>query len=314
MQEIILGLIYAMLWSSASVAAKIGFQGAAPLTILDARFFLAGAILLTVVYAVQRGSAVPSGKQWGHLIILALCNSTIYLGFGWLALREVSAGIFALVVAANPFLVALMSSIWLKREVSSREWLGMFISTAGLMVAIAPALSPDLAALVGSTAKATASPLGILLTVLAVLTYAFGSVYFKWAKVGLPGIVINAWQIIIGAALLLPFAIMLNGPNLPVITVPLAGALLWSVFAVSIGAVLIWFYLLRRDPLRASFWLFLNPIFGYLWAWLFLGEPIHVTDLIGTGLVLAGLVISGALSVRATQSKLIPRSISAGDA
>jgi drug/metabolite transporter (DMT)-like permease len=50
----------------------------------------------------------------------------------------------------------------------------------------------------------------------------------------------------------------------------------------------------KRDPLWASTWLLLAPVFSYLQAALVLGEPIGWTDLFGSGLVVAGLIISGA--------------------
>lgn len=285
--DIALGLLFAILWSSASIAGKIGLHDAPPLTVLDARFFIAGALLLSYNYVLLRQTPRPKGRQWLHLLVLALTNSTIYLGLAWLALREVSAGIFNLFVASNPFIVALLSSLWLKRSVSRKEWLGMIVSALGLLTATLPSLG---------TSQASAH--GILLTVVSVTTYAFGSVYFKWARLKLPNLVINSWQISFGAFLLLPFAILLNGPTLPQITSNLVGALAWSVLAVSIAAVLIWFYLLKKDPLRASMWMFLTPVFGYLQAALILGEPIHVFDVIGTALVMLGLALSGTIDVR----------------
>ena len=102
----------------------------------------------------------------------------------------------------------------------------------------------------------------------------------------------------IGAVLLLPFAIWFNGNHVPQFTGNLITALSWSVLAVSIGANLLWFRLLKKDPLRANMWLFLNPIFGYIIAWLVLGERMNLTDFVGLALVMAGLLISGTINLR----------------
>jgi probable blue pigment (indigoidine) exporter len=60
---------------------------------------------------------------------------------------------------------------------------------------------------------------------------------------------------------------------------------------VSILAVQLWLKLLKADAVKASLWLYLCPIFGFIYsAWLF-DEPITVLTLIGTVLVLVALYI-----------------------
>ncbi len=293
-----IGLLFAFLWASGPIAAKIGFKGSPPLTILDARFFLAATIMLTLNYGIQRNNPLPKRTDWKHIVILALTNSTIYLGFSWLALREISAGVYNLFIACNPFLVAIFSSFWLGRKVTRQEWLGMMVSAVGLIIATSPTL-----------ASSQVSIGGLLMAATAVTTYALGSVYFKWAKVDLPGRLLNGWQIGIGGIILLPFAAALNGPTLPTITPNLVGGLSWSIIAISICGLALWFYLLKKDPVRANMWMFLTPVFGYMQAALVLGEPIRVTDIVGTVLVLMGLVVSGTIELRwwsKTESPPIP--------
>jgi drug/metabolite transporter (DMT)-like permease len=284
--DIFLGLLFALLWSSAPVASKIGLHDAAPLTVLDIRFFLTGAILLAFIYGFRRSRRIPAGREWFQIAILALCNSTLYLGLAWLSLKEITAGVFSLFVAANPFLVALIARVWLRRAITRREWIGMIVSSFGLILATLPLLG-----------ESQATPRGLLLAGISVVVYALGSVYFKVAHLSLSGLTLNAWQISIGALLLLPFAAVLNDSQPFHLTPNLVGALLWVVFAVSMAAVVIWFYLLRKDPVQASMWMFLTPVFGYLQAALVLREPIHLFDVIGAALVMLGLLLSGTIDL-----------------
>ncbi|MBN8620471.1 MAG: DMT family transporter [Anaerolineae bacterium] len=285
--ETLIGLLFAFLWASGAIAAKVGFRGSPPLTILDARFFIAGSLMLLLNYGLRRSSPLPKRSDWKHLTVLALTNSTIYLGLSWLALQQISAGVLNLFIACNPFLVALFSGLWLGRKVTRQEWLGMLVSAAGLLLATLPTLLDSQAGLGG-----------LIMAAVAMLTYSLGSVYFKWAKVELPGIILNTWQLSIGAVLLLPFAIISNGPTLPQVTPDLIAGLGWSVIAISILAVILWFHLLNKDPVRANMWLFLSPVFGYLQAAVVLHEGIRVTDILGTLLVLLGLVVSGTFDLR----------------
>jgi drug/metabolite transporter (DMT)-like permease len=293
-----IGLLFAFIWASGPIAAKYGFLGSQPLTILEARFFFAALIMLTLNYGIQRNNPLPKRSDWKHIVVLALTNSTIYLSMCWLAIQQIPAGMLNLFIACNPFLVAIFSSIWLKRKVTRQEWLGMVVSFAGLAIATAPSL-----------VDSQATVAGIIMAIIAVVTYAFGSVYFKWAKVDLSGRILNGWQIALGGIFLFPFAAALNGPTLPTITPHLVIGLTWSVIIISIIGLILWFYLLKKDPVRANMWMFLTPVLGYLQAAVVLGEHIRITDIIGTVFVLLGLIVSGTIELRwwgKTESPLVP--------
>jgi drug/metabolite transporter (DMT)-like permease len=299
--DILLGLLFVVLWSSASIAAKIGIRDAAPLTLLDLRFFLAGGALLTYAYGLRRDLPLPKRGDWKHLFVLALTNSTGYLGLSWVAFAQVPAGLFGLFIAMNPLLVAVMSWLWLKRPISRNEVFGLILGALGLLVAATPRVQGK-----------EATPLGITLVVLAMVIYSFGSVYYKWSKLHMSGLTLNAWQVMIGAITLLPFAVIANHTQPINVTPSFIGALAWSVIAVSIVANLLWFWLLKKDPLRASMWLFLNPVSGYALAALILGEAIRPTDAVGLILVMAGLVVSGVIDVRRVLNRPQPLSAPGG--
>ncbi|BCX03659.1 MAG: hypothetical protein KatS3mg053_1597 [Candidatus Roseilinea sp.] len=125
-----------------------------------------------------------------------------------------------------------------------------------------------------------------------------GSVYLKRSALTLPSTIINTWQLALGLIFLLPFAVALNGDAVLQVTPELVGGLAWSILMVSVIANALMFTLQRRDPLRASVWLLLAPVFSYLQAALVLGEPIRAFDVAGSALVVAGLVISGAVDAR----------------
>ncbi len=281
--DVLLGLIFSFLWASASTAAKYSFQGQPPLTILSVRFAVAGALMMAWHYGLRRDGALPRGRQWGQLAIVGLTNSTLFLGAAWLGLREVPVGLYSLFLATMPFQVAILSRVWLGRRVTHREWLGIAVAAIGLAIVAAPSL-----------ARSTATLSGLLLVIIAMVSQAVGAVYLKRAALELPSGMINAWQLLIGLGFLLPFAAALDGGAGLRPTPQMISGLAWSIVMVSVVANALLFTMQKRDPLWASTWLLLAPVFSYLQAALVLGEPIGWTDLIGSALVVAGLVISGA--------------------
>jgi drug/metabolite transporter (DMT)-like permease len=102
---------------------------------------------------------------------------------------------------------------------------------------------------------------------------------------------INGWQTLLGGVFLLPFAGWANKPSRNVWDMRSIGAVVWLAIPVSIIAVQLWLYLLRDNAAKASFWLFLCPVSGFLIANAVMKEPIGVYTISGMALVIAGLYI-----------------------
>src|ERR1041385_3031862 len=189
------GFLFAALWASASIAGKFGLRSAEPLTLFTIRFLLAGTILLAYA-AIAKKWQTPSKKEWLQLVIFGAFNTTLYLGIFILALGDVAAGITTLMIALNPLLISLLSSLWIRRPVASREWISIILGMIGVAIATFPLFEDGYATLGG-----------ILLLLLSMLTYSIGAVYYASVKWTLNRSVINGWQVLIGGLLLLPFTL-----------------------------------------------------------------------------------------------------------
>lgn len=285
---LVAGLTFSILWASASAATKIGLISAQPFTIALSRFAVASAIMLIIAHLILHKKLPGSLKIWMQLTVYGFFNISLYLGLYVLAMEEVSAGIGTLFVATNPVLITLISTIWYKQKIGGRTWMSFFLCMAGVLLAAYP--------LIGN---GYASIKGLLIMLMSMLCYSVGAIYFsrkQWD--GLHLLTINAWQTLIGGILLLPFFIIFYNPSANIFDLRLLGSILWLAIPVSIGAVMIWLYLLRQDAIKASFWLFLCPIAGFAIAALLMKEPLSLYTLTGVILVLAGLYLtqSGRLS------------------
>lgn len=284
----VLGLFFTLLWSSAAIATKFGMHSTTPLVLATTRFLIAGGLLFLYVYLLNRKYPWPRLKEWRSLIVLGLLNTTLYLGATFWALSYVSAGVFNLFVTTNPFVVAILSYIWLKRKVSLREWLGMVVAAVGLLIST---LSTSL--------NSKEIVFGLIILGLGMVSMAMGSVYFKKVNLNLPNIVINTWQVSIGGVVLIPITYILEKEKYFIkFDYDLLGSLIWLVFIISIGTMLLWFYLLKLDPVRANNWLFLTPVFGYVLAAVFLSESITIFDITATIFVITGLFLSGNIAIQ----------------
>lgn len=274
------GILFALLWASATVATKLGIRSADPYLLSCLRFVTVGLLLLFYVYVLRRKKAyrLPSGKETKQLFLLALFNILLYIGGFVTAVKMVSAGLISLFTATNPLLITLLSAVWLKRRLRREEWIGMLVAFAGLGLAAYPNLQDS---------HATAA--GIVILVLGIVAMSAGSVYYAKVQPALPRLVVNTWQTFIGGLLFIPL-VLLNYRHTYLHTdANFYYSLGWLVVPVSIVSYGLWLQLLAKDTVKAGMWLFLTPLLGYSMAALILKEKITAYAVAGTVLVIAGL-------------------------
>jgi len=274
------GIFFAILWASASAATKIGLQSAQPFVMAVTRFFIAGFIMLFLSHIILK-KRLPQKNEWKQLAIYGLLNISIYLGLFVLAMQQLSAGLGSLSIATNPVFISIISAIWFKQKIKPSTIFSLLLCTAGVVVAAYPLLQ-----------NSFATPQGLIILIISMFSYSAGSLYVshnKWN--GLHILTINGWQTLLGGIFLLPFAFFFYDESKNLYDIKWLGSLLWLAIPVSIFAVQLWLYLLKDDPVKAAFWLFLCPVFGFIIAALVMHEPISLYTLIGVLFVIAGLYI-----------------------
>lgn len=224
---------------------------------------------------------VPAGDSWKKLIVYGLLNISIYLGIYIVAMQYASAGIGALFIATNPVFISLISSIYFKHPVNKATIISLLICSAGILVASYPLLHTSYV-----------SPLGLILLLAANLSYSISALYFsRQSWNGMHILTINGWQTLFGGIFLLPILFYTYNASKNAFNHHFILSVLWLAIPVSIVAVQLWLFLLKNNPVKASFWLFLCPIFGIIIAAIIMREPVSAYTFAGVSLVLAGLYI-----------------------
>jgi len=194
-------------------------------------------------------------------------------------MQKVSAGLGSLAVATNPVFIVLISAVWLSHKIKFKNILSLILCFIGVFLAAYPLLQSSFA-----------TPGGILILVTSMIAYSLGTIYYsKQNWNGLHILTINGWQTIIGTVFLLPVLFITYESDKNIFNSDFWFSTSWLAIAVSIGAVQFWLYLLKNNPVKASYWLFLCPIFGFLIAYFMVDEPLTLYTLFGVVFVIIGL-------------------------
>ncbi len=151
------------IWGSTYLGIKIAGETLPPFLLAGARFMVAGAVLMA--WGRFRGEAFATRRQWigaagVGCCLIVLSNAPIV----WVE-RRVDSGMVALFTAVSPLLIALFNRRRLGTPVGHRRWLGMALGTAGLAV------------LATATLSSVPDPLPLLVILMAITSWAFGSTF-----------------------------------------------------------------------------------------------------------------------------------------
>ena len=273
-------LLFVFLWSTGFIVAKLGLPYAPPLTFLILRCLGVLAVLLPIVFLVR--APWPRGRIV-HVAVAGLLLQAGYLGGVWAAIKlGMPAGLTALIVGMQPILTAAAAPL-IGERVRPRQWLGFVLGLSGVALVVQAKLH-----LAGLSAA------GIGLCVFALLCITAGTMYQRrWC----PGFDLRTGTVIqFGAtvAVLLPLAVVLEGLDLRFSTVTWTPefvlAWLWSVFALSIGAIFLLFTLIRRSrATEVTSLLYLTPPTTAVMAWLLFGESFSALALAGMAVAVLGV-------------------------
>jgi drug/metabolite transporter (DMT)-like permease len=270
--------VFVLLWASGFVGAKFGLPYAEPLTFLFLRMM--AAVLLLVVIILLTRPKWPSGAGVVHSVATGLMVHGLYLGGVFVAIADgLPAGLAALVVSLQPVLTSTIANRWLGERVLPRQWLGLLLGLAGVYLVVRE-----------NTAGATGAFAWAAVTV-AVIGITTGTLYQKKFGGGIdwrPGMCIQY------AAAAVLFALGATAFESRVVhwTPEFGFALCWLVLVLSLGAIWLFYFMIRRSAAtRVTSLFYLTPPLTALMAWALFDERLAPLALFGMAICVAGVFL-----------------------
>ncbi len=277
LRAILMGLAFAVMWSSAFTSARIIVAAAPPVSALALRFLISGLLGVLIARALgQTWRLTPT--QWRATIIFGICQNALYLGLNFVAMQTVEASLAAIIASTMPLLVGLASWVLFKERIGALGFAGLVAGVIGVGI------------IMGSRLQGGADLYGIALCVAGVIALTFATLSVRGATSGGNFLMIVGLQMLVGSAVL--GVVGLTTETLEVTwSWQLIAAFAYTTLIPGLAATLVWFWLVNRiGAIKAATFHFLNPFLGVLIAALILSEALRLWDIVGVAIVTLGIL------------------------
>lgn len=271
-----------LFWGTTYLAIRVGVESFPVALFAGARHFIAGIIILS--YFLIKKYPLPTWQQFKNIFIMAVLMLGLGNGLYVWAEKFVSSSVAAIISCTTPFVIFFYSWALLSDKPTKMVFVGILLGFSGQIGNILER-SEEL--------KDSNYMWGIIAMFIAVLAWAYGSVYRKKTNITLHALYFTGWQMLIGGALFFPIAIYNNEfSQIPSIEPKAWWAFIYLIIFGSIVAYGSFMYVLQKlPPTIVSMHTYINTIVAVLLGWLVLGEKLNWWIAVSTVLTLAGVYL-----------------------
>ncbi|WP_285907455.1 DMT family transporter [Pseudodesulfovibrio pelocollis] len=274
------------LWGGTWVAGRVLAQSIHPMSAAFLRFVLASVMLAVMcrraegrMPRLERGQILP-------VLFLGATGVFVYSYFFFTGLQTIPAGRAALIVACIPVCISMLSALLYKERFGPVRVAGALLSLVGVSVVIAD--GNPLGLLSGGVSRGDVMILGCVASWTA---YSLGG---RSAMKRLSPLTAVTWSCFFGTLMLLGPAVAggLAGDVLK--ARPIDWACLVFLGVLATGLAYFWYYqaISVIGASRAGIFINTVPVFAVIMGALILGEPIHLSLLVGGAMVVSGVYLT----------------------
>jgi drug/metabolite transporter (DMT)-like permease len=275
-------LVTVVLWASAFVGIRAVADELDPGPFALGRLLIASAAL-GVLMLIRRPALPTRPRDWA----LIAASGVVWFGLYFIVLNAgeqlVDAGTAAMLVNVGPILIAVFAGLFLREGFPPRLLLGSAIAFAGTLV---------IAAATGIGSSEGAAPFGVVLCLVAAVSYAAGVTIQKPAVSRVPALTVTAFACWVGTLVTLPFAPGLVDAAGSADAATFGWIIYLGVFPTAIGFVTWAFALNRTSAGRLGSTTYLVSPIAIGMAWVLLGEVPAPLALIGGLLAIGGVIVA----------------------
>ena len=282
--------LFVLLWSTGFIGARYGMPYIEPLTFLAVRMVFVVVIMAAI--ALLAGARRPKANEVGHSLVAGSLVHGLYLGGVFTAISQgVPAGISALIPGLQPIVTSTLASRFMGEKVTRLQLVGLALGLVGVLLVL-----HDRSVLLAGSA------LGWAASILSLIGITIGTLYQKRYCGGIDWRAGNLVQYIGAGALFTLGAFAFETREIHW-TGELIFAMAWLVLVLSIAAVGLMYWLIRRSAAIGFASLFyLVPVVTAFFAYILFGERLDSISILGMAICAGGVALVNRGIARPTEA------------
>jgi drug/metabolite transporter (DMT)-like permease len=268
-------------WGTTWIASKVGVTNMPAIQLCAIRQLLGGSVYL--LYFIITKHPWPKGKQWGVILVLSFLNFMLSNGLSTWGVQYISSGLGAIIGAIFPLWIVIIT-LFGGGRLPQKALLGMVMGFGGVCIIFYDHLKDFLNA---------DFSFGIVLSVIATISWAFGTLYTKKHAANFNPYFSLGLQMLISSIALYTVSYS-TGNTVSIAAIP-ANAWWAILYLVVIGSVLTFIafiYSLQRLPTSlASLYAYTNPIVAVLLGVIIFNEKLNIYVAVGGAVTIAGVYL-----------------------
>ncbi len=272
-----------IIWGTTYLALRVGVTQFPPFLFSMIRFLFAGPILIGFMLTVGKASW-PDRQTMINQAVTGFFMVTVGVSVvGW-GEMYISSGVAAIICSVMPVWTILINLIISKEE--RPNWLiglGLVIGLSGIVIIFAEHLTEF-----GNQDY----QIGILMTFLANICWAFGSVWAKKKNQSSDPFLNAGLQMLFGGLMLIPISLAFDDYSRIQWNNEVIFTLVYMILIGSVAAYACYSYAIKKLPMTiVSLYAYINPIVAVILGWLILSEKLNLRIGIAILITIIGIYI-----------------------
>ncbi|MEC2970501.1 EamA family transporter [Bacillus cereus] len=286
-------ILVCIIFGTTFLTIKIGIEaGAPPLFSAGIRFFLAG-IILMIIFKLKRKEIMPHIFS-KRIMYAGFCLTFMTFASLYWSEQYISSGLAAVLSATGPMMILLIQAKRDREKLQMEQLVALVIALAGVIFVSLPGMHQQVSFIWS---------IACIVLVIGELFYGIGSIRSKEILSDLSNVspfLINGIQMFYGGILLLIASIIVEQPNVTVLTSwSVQWPILYLIFIGSIGGHGLYYWLLSKtNPVFPSTWLYVSPLIAIIVGYFILGDRLYPTMGLGACLILIGVFLANRSTLR----------------
>lgn len=266
-------------WGSLYVVSKFVLGKVPVLTVLFLRYFIAG---VTLYFIFKNGEYKKVElKDYKYIFLIGFLGYFLSVGSQLLGIKFSSASVASLVNSMNPITIMIFAAIILKEKMTKKKIACVVLAVVGVYIII-------------GGIKGNGQVLGILFSVLSVISWSFVSTIVKRVTQKYTAIQVTTYSMLVAALCTLPFSTyeFIRTENVHFDWTAILSLLYMGLVCTALAYILWNKSLSMIEAGNCSLFYPVQPMVSVFLGFICLGERIEIKFIIGAVLIIVGVLFS----------------------